>query len=1241
MRVLLLCCLVALAVCQKSLRYDLSLNPNKIYEYQYEGWVKFGLGKPNHAESGARLKCSVQIVGATSNTFLLQFSNVVFEEFNGFPGKSDFVAANQVAEKIAAQLAKPIEFTYSAGNVGEIRASPEVTDTVVNIVRGILGFFQVTVKTNQDIYELEEIGIHGKCLSSYATKINAQEKVMDLTQVVDVTNCREKAAFYFGMATAVEDKVSKQRGESVFSTVKYTYNIKATEEAGLITKAQALELQYFTPFNVKGGSFKMEAMKELVLTTVKDKTQNVRNDRQMESRGNIIFKVVKNWVNMPVTMQRMDDPVTKATELIKRLAQANTNQIDSTTNEDAIKLYQLLRVIPLEKLEKMWRDMEGNLNERNWFLHTVVEVNDARILNFLERLLRERKLQTFEAITVIVRAFNHLEATPELLRMAGKFLTMTYNDAMIRRTVVLSYGSLVYKHCAYNTPCPEEAVKPLLDMAEESRRNNNEMETVLVLKALGNAGHPRSLKTIEKFLPGVDPNTNQAETKARVVSAAVQAMRLIATRDPHGVQLRTLKLFLNRELKPEIRMLALMMMFDTKPTIALVSTVTAHLLEERDMQVVNFAYTYFKSLSRAMTPDNHFLSTASSVAVKILAPKFRSLDYYQSRAARMDWFSDDYLIGTAAEAFILKRASQVIPAEMMVKWNFHFFGRILQLLEFGVRPEGLRTLFGANIPEFRGDMSVTDFQAIFDILKKWETLPEDKPLLSIYTRASGQEFFFNDFNKDFVERVMRVFSPSAGKDSFMWRMIEQMKQGFSVRGVLPFLTVEARYIQATTLGLPLEISKYYHVASGLSVNVHATINKQAAETVGDLLSAETELRTDGFIGYTKNFWLFYGINTDLFQSAVEIKTTNPARIPWNFVAKLNVPERKFEVEFPRSKSELEFFSFSSNAYAISRNIIHPEAAKKIQLIPNEQSVSQTTNSKLSQPNKWHPVKTMCSKSTIFGVSLCSEYELRRVYYQKEYPLYYFLGFTHFALKVAPVQEATAVDKIRLEINAAPTAASEDVRQLLNNLRRMSKEVRSSSSGTSQEQQDRPSRGMQETPVPVLNFKVLALGQKTEGFDVSFYYMPEGESRSTQFIVTQVGQSSNWKMCVDAAVAEEAKAQVAWGAECKPYALSVRSAYVSGNRPELKAVMHWDQVPEDMMEIRRTTAKYIPGMAFLLGFTQEEEKNSMQEISASVIAASADSVDVTIKFPELTLRREALPSPMEFSRNRTINSVTQM
>lgn len=168
-----------------------------------------------------------------------KITDLDFAEFNGFPGKNEYEASPKLAKRIAAQLDKPFMFEYANGHVGDILASAEVSTTVVNIVRGILEFFQVTVKTTQNIYDLEEVncsvshivivslwhpccvswficssclqvGIHGKCQSNYAIEENSKTNDWTITQVVDVTNCREKAEVFRGMANTVEDQLSKE-----------------------------------------------------------------------------------------------------------------------------------------------------------------------------------------------------------------------------------------------------------------------------------------------------------------------------------------------------------------------------------------------------------------------------------------------------------------------------------------------------------------------------------------------------------------------------------------------------------------------------------------------------------------------------------------------------------------------------------------------------------------------------------------------------------------------------------------------------------------------------------------------------------------------------------------------------------------------------------------------------------------------------------------------------------------------
>lgn len=84
---------------------------------------------------------------------------MVFEEFNGYPEKDRFVASTKLSQLLLAQFAEPFLFQYAGGHVSKIRATSGLSDTVINIVRGILSFFHSTVKLTQRIYQLEEVSL--------------------------------------------------------------------------------------------------------------------------------------------------------------------------------------------------------------------------------------------------------------------------------------------------------------------------------------------------------------------------------------------------------------------------------------------------------------------------------------------------------------------------------------------------------------------------------------------------------------------------------------------------------------------------------------------------------------------------------------------------------------------------------------------------------------------------------------------------------------------------------------------------------------------------------------------------------------------------------------------------------------------------------------------------------------------------------------------------------------------------
>lgn len=50
-------------------------------------------------------------------------------------------------------------------------------------------------------------------------------------------------------------------------------------------------------------------------------------------------------------------------------------------------------------------------------------------------------------------------------------------------------------------------------------------------------------------------------------------------------------------------------------------------------------------------------------------------------------------------------------------------------------------------------------------------------------------------------------------------------------------------------------------------------------------------------------------------------------------------------------------------------------------------------------------------------------------------------------------------------------------------------------------------------------------QKPEGYEAAFYYTPEAYSQNAQLIVSQVGEDTNWKMCVDTIVNASTEAKV--------------------------------------------------------------------------------------------------------------------
>ncbi|XP_016400239.1 vitellogenin-like, partial [Sinocyclocheilus rhinocerous] len=235
---------------------------------------------------------------------------------------------------------------------------------------------------------------------------------------------------------------------------------------------------------------------------------------------------------------------------------------------------------------------------RRWLLDALPAVGTPVIVKLFKEKFLAGELTIPEFIQALVVALQMVTADLETIQLTAS-LALHEKIATIpalREVVMLGYGSMIAKHCVAVPTCPAELLGPIHEIAAEAISKNDIPEITLALKVLGNAGHPASLKPIMKLLPGL--RTAATSLPLRIQVDAILALRNIAKKEPKLVQPVALQLVLDRALHPEVRMVACIVLFETKPSVALISSLAGALKLETNMHVASFAYSHIKSLTR-------------------------------------------------------------------------------------------------------------------------------------------------------------------------------------------------------------------------------------------------------------------------------------------------------------------------------------------------------------------------------------------------------------------------------------------------------------------------------------------------------------------------------------------------------------------------------------------------------------------------------------------------------------------
>ncbi|KAI5614696.1 vitellogenin 7 isoform X1, partial [Silurus asotus] len=419
----------------------------------------------------------------------------------------------------------------------------------------------------------------------------------------DLNNCHDRVRKDIGLAYTETCEECQQRLRSLTGTATFSYIMKPTDTGTLVSEATVEEVHQFSLFDTATGAAQMKAKQILNLQEVKN-SPIAPHAGEYSVRGSLQYEFATEIHQTPIQLLKISNAQAQIAEVLQHLVANNAAMVHEDAPLKFIQLVQLMRVATMENIQAIWAQYKNKPVHRRWLLDALPVVGTHVALNFIKEKFHADELAVPELTQALIVALHMVHANPDTIQLTANLASnpKVKNIPVLREVIMLGQGSMVARYCAEVHSCQADLLKHIHENAAEAISKADIPEIRLSLKALGNAGHPASLKTIMKLLPGF--GSAAASIPMRVQIDALLALRNIAKKEPKLVQPVALQLFMDRALHPELRMVACIVLFETKPSVALMATLGGALEKETNMHVVSFAYSHIKSLSRSMTPDN-------------------------------------------------------------------------------------------------------------------------------------------------------------------------------------------------------------------------------------------------------------------------------------------------------------------------------------------------------------------------------------------------------------------------------------------------------------------------------------------------------------------------------------------------------------------------------------------------------------------------------------------------------------
>ncbi|NXG57947.1 VITA2 protein, partial [Hemiprocne comata] len=1034
---------------------DPGFSSRKSYLYSYEGWVLNGLQERSLAKVGVRLSSKVEITGLSENTYLLKIRSPQFEEYNGISPRDSFTLSSKITQMVSSCLTRPFKFEYSSGRVGNIYGPEDCPDMCINIVRGILNMIQMTIKKTQNVYELQEAGIGGVCHTRYVIQEDRKNSRASVTKTIDQTNCQEKVTKSVGMAYIYPCPVDMMKARLVKGTAAFSYKLKQSDSGTLITEVMSQQVYQISPLSEPTGVAVMEARQQLTLLEVRSERGSTL-DISMQSYGSLRYRFPPALPQMPLQLIKTKNPEQRIVETLQHIVMNNQQDFHDDAPYRFLELVQLCRLASADALESIWRQFSDKPRYRQWLLSAVSATGTTEALKFIKTRIRNDDLNYLQTLLSVSVALHLTKADEHSIPIAADLMTSSriQKSPMLQQVACLGYSSVVNRYCSQTSVCPKEALQPIHDLADETISRGREDKMKLALKCIGNMGEPASIKRILKFLP--ISSSSASDIPIHIQIDAIMALRKIAWKDSKTVQGYLIQILADQSLPPEVRMMACAVIFETRPALALITTIANVATKESNLQVASFVYSHMKALSRSRLPYMYNISSACNIALKLLASKLDRLSYRYSKVMHMGGYFDNYKVGAAGDVFVMNSPGTMFPSAIISKLMAYSAGSVADLVEVGVRVEGLTDVIMKQKIPFAQYPTYKKIKEIGKALLGWKELPTETSLVSAYLKLFGQELAYININKEVLHQAMKSVLEPADRNTAVKRIASQIRNGIAGQWTQPVWLGELRYIIPTCTGLPLEYGSYTTALARAALQVDGKMNPPLTGDFrpSQLLESTMQIRSDINPSLYIHTVASMGVNTEYFQHAVEIQGKVLARVPMKFDAKIDMKQKNIKIEANPCREETEIVVGRHEAYAVSRNIGELGVEKRTSILPgdassniveepfkpSERASSEgfTMQGADSMPRKYayssqealrHDTGTkthkrdICIKLHHLGCQLCYSRRSRDASFLKNTYLHRLIGEHEAKIVLEPVQTDADIDKIQLEIQAGSKAAS--------------------------------------------------------------------------------------------------------------------------------------------------------------------------------------------------------------------------